>query len=74
MRRYENGRGIAARLNLMTVREILEAAGAIFATAIPENFFGPGHFRMSIPSFHYWGRQTICSKSYVNGPSAGRKS
>jgi hypothetical protein len=30
MRRYENGRGIAARLNLMTVREILEAVGVIF--------------------------------------------
>jgi ribosome-binding protein aMBF1 (putative translation factor) len=39
IRRYENDRGIADRLNLMTVREILEAAGVIF---VEENGEGPG--------------------------------
>jgi predicted transcriptional regulator len=39
VRRYEDGGAIAATLNLMTVREILETAGAIFAE---EDGEGPG--------------------------------
>jgi hypothetical protein len=39
IRRYENGRGIAATLNLTTVRSALESAGVIF---VEENGDGPG--------------------------------
>jgi len=39
IRRYENGRGIAGRLKLMTVREMLESAGVIF---VEENGEAPG--------------------------------
>jgi transcriptional regulator with XRE-family HTH domain len=39
IRRYENGRGISKRLNLIAVRAALESAGVIF---VEENAEGPG--------------------------------
>ena len=40
IRRYENGRGISKRLNLIAVRATLESAGVIFV--VEENGEGPG--------------------------------
>jgi transcriptional regulator with XRE-family HTH domain len=39
VRRYENGRGIGGRIDLTSIREMLESAGVIF---VEENGEGPG--------------------------------